>query len=461
MGADTRILWRETISFSDRSRAHCRRYDRNQRARTLWSLWLLLALPFTAFATGASAAQCQAPITVSFPANPVWSDSGVTLMAGQTVMITASGQWSVYPGGNCGPDGIPGTTGNPDGDEWAASANKGALIGFIGSDPYSGGGWFGVGSSYNFTAPVSGELWFGINDDHVSGGAYDNGGGLTATISCCELVIKSPQSDAQYPLSQNDITAVNLTYEADDQTNSGQVSWTVNLEYATSGGKGATQTLDTFTSTANSPTARTYQSQGGRLTISATEATASGTISSCPTNYYAYIVGAPIQDSEITSRLISLYARGATPNLLTGIASVESSYLQFNNRTLYNYYADWPYESYDGGSHIGLMQVPTTLTDAWDWHVNTLDGANLFQAKLATARRLERRIRRYFHGLRPLTPVQIENMALVLYGPYASGDLTMQYYYPQVTGHRAVWVVNTFYNPNGVAYADNVRASVR
>lgn len=123
--------------------------------------------------------------TVTFPANPVWNQSGVVLTAGQQVTITASGVWSVYPGGNTGPDGSPGSTGNPDGDEWVASANKGALIGYIGNQPYSGGGWFGIGSSYTFTAPVSGELWFGINDDHVSGGAYDNGGALTATITVC------------------------------------------------------------------------------------------------------------------------------------------------------------------------------------------------------------------------------------------------------------------------------------
>lgn len=80
---------------------------------------------------------------------------------------------------------------------------------------------------------------------------------------------------------------------------------------------------------------------------------------------YAYVVGVPIPDSEITSRLLTLY-RGVTRNLLTGIAMKESSYRQFSDRTLFGYAGKWPLESYDGGSHIGLMMVPITMADSWN-----------------------------------------------------------------------------------------------
>lgn len=146
------------------------------------------------------------------------------------------------------------------------------------------------------------------------------------------LVVRSPTSGSQYPLGQNDTTAVNITYHADDRpVSTSQVNWTATLDYATSGGRGTSQIVDAFTSPANSATVRDYQSQGGRLTISAWETTASGTVFSRPKSYYVYIVGAPIADSAITSRLVGLYTRGATPNLLTGIANVESSYRQFTN----------------------------------------------------------------------------------------------------------------------------------
>jgi hypothetical protein len=176
---------------------------------------------------------------------------------------------------------------------------------------------------------------------------------------------------------------------------------------------------------------------------------------------YAYIVGVPIPDSKITSRLYSLY-NGATPNLLTGIAMKESSYRQFSNITLFGYTGNWPTESYDGGSHIGLMQVPITMADAWDWKTNTQTGANMFAEKVQIAKSIERQLRREYRGLRRLTDVEIENMALVLYGPEADArDPYKQYYVPQSNGNNWEWVVNTANNPAGVAYADEVRTLVR
>ena len=41
----------------------------------------------------------------------------------------------------------------------------------------------------------------------------------------------------------------------------------------------------------------------------------------------------------------------------------------------------WPLESYDGGSHIGLMQVPLSMHNAWNWEKNTEKGADIFYQK--------------------------------------------------------------------------------
>ena len=67
--------------------------------------------------------------------------------------------------------------------------------------------------------------------------------------------------------------------------------------------------------------------------------------------------------------------------------------------------------------------------------------------------------RRNHPGLRPLSERELEDMALVLYGPEASADLNEQYYVP--SGEQIDWIVNTAGNPRGVAYANNVRAKVR
>ncbi|MGH9221576.1 MAG: hypothetical protein ACRD1W_19885, partial [Vicinamibacterales bacterium] len=138
-----------------------------------------------------------------------------------------------------------------------------------------------------------------------------------------------------------------------------------------------------------------------------------------------FVTGISIQDSEITTRLNGLYG-GVTPNLLTGIAARESSYRQFVQRTLFTFAGLWPNESYDGGSHVGLMQMPINQPHAWNWLANTQNAATLFNAKLATARRLATRIINAHAGLPQPTALQIENMALVLYGPHASASLSEQ-----------------------------------
>lgn len=269
--------------------------------------------------------------------------------------------------------------------------------------------------------------------------------------------INSPKVGDMFPLTQGDFRETSpIAFEADDATNSGKVDWTVTMDYATSGGHGSFTTNDTFSSQLNQSTTRTYKYEGGRLTVNASETANSGGNTACPIDY-SYVVGSAIPNAEITSRLESLY-HGATPNLLTGIAMRESSYTQFYNSTLYGIAARWPHESAsDGGSHIGLMQMPTTETHAWDWYANTSDAAQLFAEKIRTAKRLERRIRRQYKALPRLTDDQVENMALVLYGPYASPSLSMQYYDVQVVGNTATWIVNTANNPNGVSYADDIR----
>jgi len=125
--------------------------------------------------------------------------------------------------------------------------------------------------------------------------------------------------------------------------------------------------------------------RGGRVKINAT--VVFDTIPSI-SNIYVTITGPDaIPDSMITDQLVTLYKNGATPRLMTGIAMQESSYMQFRNFTLFNRADKWPNESYDGGSHIGLMMVVPNLTRAWNWFNNTNEGVNLFvNQKLAFSR---------------------------------------------------------------------------
>ena len=95
---------------------------------------------------------------------------------------------------------------------------------------------------------------------------------------------------------------------------------------------------------------------------------------------------------------------------MTQIAYVESgkTYQQFANRPNpgethaeypYKIVDNWPVESAvtkkskHRGAHIGLMQVPVTQQDAWDWIQNTKDGVTTgtfsFQTTLNNAYSLE------------------------------------------------------------------------
>lgn len=128
-----------------------------------------------------------------------WVNTGLSVSAGQVIRVTAAGSWFPHPDHVCGPDGSSGwfdhflnayhLSGRTD--------HFGALIGYIGSSPPAIGSYADLnetrrlsyianmvllGSNASVTAPVSGTLWLGMNDDAYSANCSDNGGGITATV---------------------------------------------------------------------------------------------------------------------------------------------------------------------------------------------------------------------------------------------------------------------------------------
>jgi hypothetical protein len=239
------------------------------------------------------------------------------------------------------------------------------------------------------------------------------------------------------------------------------INWTTAVQYQTSGDRGPFSSSTTFTSSPGADVTEQYAGVGGQLT-------ATVDCSSMPSQIN--ITGTSIPNDAITTRLVSLYAAGATPRLLTGIAQTESTYRQFAEITLYDDDDLWPLESYDGGSHIGLMQMPVSMQMAWDWLANTQGGYALFQQKLSLAIRYANSIVSTHTGLPALTSKQIEQMAVLLYGPGASGSLTKQYYIPTCSGTvngatcqggKWAWTVNTNGNTVGVTYVTNIYSNIQ
>jgi hypothetical protein len=416
----------------------------------------LLCASALALCAQAAWAQKAVPIVL----DQEWTDTGISVGRDQPIVVRASGDMNWYTGGcnnNC--------HSSPDGSLWsqcsaqtpgilAPGLNCWSLIGRVGN-----GRPFEVGTSLSFQAPAGGELYLGVNDNNY----VDNTGSWVATItlgSLGGLTIVSPAQGENFTLFQTNGTSTELVpFVAAGPA--GTVSWNAVLEYQTSGGKPDPpyRRPRTFQSPANGEAAETYESQGGKVTVEAQM----GSASAGPVIFT--VTGTRIAAPAITRRLVNLYtlAGGATPRLMTGVAQVESTYLQFKRRELYGSVAFWPYESIsDGGSHIGLMMMPTAekMDYAWDWQVNVSAGVDLFKQKLAAAKRKMNSIIAQHPGLRTLTPVELERMALLLYGPKATADSSRQYYAPRKSGGRWTWAVNTAGNPMGVAYANSCISSI-
>lgn len=151
----------------------------------------LLFLVFNTLATGQTTTQ------VTVTSDPLWTDTHLSLKAGQTIAINASGSWNWGQAqANFGPDGDPSTPFGYYGDEFEGFdlVDHGRLIGFVGPDPYQGNwrnsaffpqtsGYLSIGSGETFTTPYGGELWLGFNDDAVAGGVNDNTGQVVANIT--------------------------------------------------------------------------------------------------------------------------------------------------------------------------------------------------------------------------------------------------------------------------------------
>jgi protocatechuate 3,4-dioxygenase beta subunit len=330
-----------------------------------------------------------------------------------------------------------------------------------------------VSGSFTETLP-SGVYWYGLHavDNALNFRVESAPIRVTVSSDSGGLRINQPNQGQVFSISQQNLTATGpITFEAAGNISNTRVIWNVILDYQTTGGPRGIPPKQRSFQTINTPFQDMFKSMGGRLTINA-----QAVIGGQPRNttVTAYIMGASIPDSAITARLVDLYRindlsrPGATPRLLTGIASRESSYAQFWTLTLYGQRGLWPRESeQDNGSHIGLMQVSiadppimTAMEMAWDWQLNAEAGYRLFLDKLRAARLLTRTQIQTYPGLRELNETEIENVALVLYGPGASRQEL--YYHPVRTASgRWDWEINWSGNPVGVSYADDCRRKMK
>lgn len=173
--------------------------------------------------------------------NGVFQDTYLDVLAGQTIVFSASGIWAPVdpsfgsPGefSEVGPDGYPNSnqrfsgdsytnltdigSGITNGDLLSQHTQWGALVGFIGRDssdtPPTVGSYpngdavlldkaqrvFVIGSSLTYTVPYSGRLYIAQNDDAYSAATGDNSGSIQVQITTriavrCDDVILAAQT---------------------------------------------------------------------------------------------------------------------------------------------------------------------------------------------------------------------------------------------------------------------------
>jgi Ca2+-binding EF-hand superfamily protein len=103
-----------------------------------------------------------------------WTDTGIVVRAGDVVTIEASGSVQLSDDSRDTASAVGSTTGRRAPDAPVLNQLAGGLIANI--DNY---GPIFVGGRRSFTAPVSGRLYFGVNDDHLA----DNRGEFNVNVS--------------------------------------------------------------------------------------------------------------------------------------------------------------------------------------------------------------------------------------------------------------------------------------
>ncbi len=102
---------------------------------------------------------------VSVPSEKAWTDTGVDLLAGDTLRITAEGTINYTTSKTCGPDGGKREWGDLLKALPVNDVGRGALVGMIGESGVAKA--FLVGAKFEGAIAANGRLFLGMNDDNL------------------------------------------------------------------------------------------------------------------------------------------------------------------------------------------------------------------------------------------------------------------------------------------------------
>ncbi len=283
-----------------------------------------------------------------------------------------------------------------------------------------------------------------------------------STANVAQLSISSPTSGAIYNLGGSNYNQATVPLQANSAC-SGTANWTLNYTYTDLQPATYTGTSSTSGTIGQTNNYTTPVGLGGKVVAQA-QATLGGQQYNSSVTFW--VLGTPIPNNTITTRLCGLYS-GATSGLLTGIAMQETGYVQFYTYTEMGVQGKWPYGNQIAGqgtpldSQVGLMQVPNGMTSsggpAFDWYTNTSNGLSTFQGKLSAVQTYVSGLRSQHSGLPDLSGSQYEDNQLILYGGWLLGSNGNYFWVPNST--FTGWVKNT--SAPGYSYVNTVRNDVQ
>ena len=282
---------------------------------------------------------------------------------------------------------------------------------------------------------------------------------VTVATGLCQFKVAAPQNGSKFSLDTGTPPSVQVPIEAMVGNQDAPATWNFQFGYKTRGSFSFTGPSRLANSVFNLKTRFTVYSEGGQV-----NGTASSTQNKGQSKTTFYIDGQNPPAGVIANRLISAYAAimpsGGTQRLMIGLAQKESTFQQFASfkHPTYQLAGTWPNDNASApggaGGHVGLLQVSTAMDTAFDWTANISASASLLSVKLASARSVMNSYRSRYPRLPVLSGAQLEDDAVIYYGPYGSIGA---YWVPNGAGNA--WVKNSG-NPNGVAYVDAVKNGV-
>jgi hypothetical protein len=316
-----------------------------------------------------------------------------------------------------------------------------------------------------------------VSSNGASGQGFLPGSGVSSRSNAKSIAVNGvgscvysiPIDGDKFSIGSDYLTAaIPLQVTTSDPGCLGTVQWSVTFSYYPSRGfpTSNSSTLSICGKVNEAATVSTPPGVGGRGSVIATIIVNGKPVGNVPATIY--VDGIQLPEYAAQELLTTLYTQqgGTTRTLMAAVAQQESQLQQFNwtgrwaYSPLWGRDGYWPTESYDikngNGSHIGLMQMPTNMVDAYNWSQNASDGVNFFyQQKLnGKAKAYEAALHQQCPSLPAFTAGDTEMDALAFYGPGASNTLGA---YWAAGPNCSEWIVNPM-NKKATDYAATVHA---